>query len=101
MFRYEGKTALITGASSGIGAEFANALAARRANLVLVARSGERLAALADRLGRQHGVRAEAIAADLGQAGSAQAIMREVAARGLGVDLLINNAGFGLYGPFE
>ncbi len=101
MFQYHGKTALITGASAGIGAEFARALAARGTNVVLVARSEDRLRALADELARDHGVRAEVVAADLTRAGAAKELRAAVDARGLAVDLLINNAGFGTHGPFE
>lgn len=101
MFAYRGKTALVTGASAGIGAEFALALAARGSNVILVARSQERLRALADELARDFGVRAEVIAADLTRADAARDLYAEVEVRGLTVDLLINNAGFGTHGPFE
>jgi len=101
MFQYQGKTALITGASGGIGTAFARALTARGANVILVARSEGRLRALADELARDHGVRAEAIAVDLTREDAARELRAAVDARGLAVDLLINNAGFGTYGPFE
>ncbi len=101
MFQYGGKTALITGASAGIGAEFARALAARGANVILVARSKDRLRALADEVARDYGVRAEAVAADLTRPGAARDLQAAVDARGLAVDLLVNNAGFGTYGRFE
>ena len=101
MFQYQGKTALITGASAGIGAEFAHALATRGANVILVARSEGRLRALADELTRDYGVRAEVVAADLARAGAAEEVRAATDARGLAVDLLVNNAGFATYGPFE
>lgn len=88
--------ALITGASSGIGAEFAHALAARGADLVLVARREERLRELAADVTREYGVAADVIATDLARPG----IGEELRARTGAVDLLINNAGFGTYGPF-
>jgi short-subunit dehydrogenase len=69
MFRYRGKTALITGASSGIGESFARALAARGMHLILVARSEERLHMLSDELSRQYGIKADVIATDLSQPG--------------------------------
>lgn len=101
MFEYRGNTALITGASSGIGAEFARALAARGMGVVLVARSEGKLRGLADELVRDHGIRAEVIAADVSEAGAAQEVLRETQARGIRVHLLVNNAGFGTHGPFE
>jgi len=98
---YKGKTALITGASSGIGAEFARALAGRGMNVVLVARSEGRLTALAENLHAQHGVRAEVVTTDLSRAGAAAALHAETEMRSLQIDMLVNNAGFGAYGPFE
>ncbi len=100
MFHYQGKTALITGASSGIGKVFAEALAARGTHLVLTARSEDKLRALADGLAAQHGIRAETIVADLSREGAPQQIYAEIQQRGLSVDLLVNNAGFGTYGLF-
>ncbi|NUS02842.1 MAG: SDR family NAD(P)-dependent oxidoreductase, partial [Nonomuraea sp.] len=88
-------TALVTGASSGIGAEFARRLAARGHDLVLVARSEAALEALAAELRRDHGVRAEVLPQDLSAPDAATRVADEVAARGLTVDLLVNNAGFG------
>lgn len=96
----ESKYALITGASSGIGECFARALAARKHNLVLVARSKNKLDALAEELGAKHGVRAAARAADLSQPGAASALADRLAVEKLSVDLLINNAGFGARGEF-
>jgi short-subunit dehydrogenase len=91
--------ALITGASSGIGAEFARQLAERGYNLILVARRGERLNALAKQLGPA-GVRAEVETADLEQPEVVRTLPARVAERGLDVDMLVNNAGFGAWGPF-
>jgi hypothetical protein len=87
---------VITGASSGIGAEFARALAARRSDLVLVARRVDRLQALADELAAAHGVRVEVIGADLAEEGAGAALLERVDGP---IDLLINNAGFGVFGP--
>ncbi|MGL5872542.1 MAG: SDR family NAD(P)-dependent oxidoreductase [Xenococcaceae cyanobacterium] len=94
------KTALITGASSGIGAAFARELAARKTNLVLVARSEDKLQQLAQQLTQQHQVRIEVIPCDLTQANSAQTIFEKISQQNLSIDLLINNAGFGDYGAF-
>ena len=93
-------TALVTGASSGIGEAFARALAARGTNLVLVARSAARLEALAAELTARHGVRADTIAADLSDPGAPDAILAELRVRALEIDTLINNAGFGTHGDF-
>ncbi len=95
------KTALVTGASSGIGEAFARALAARGAHLVLSARSVEKLEALAAELSARHGIRATAVPADLSRAGAGPELAREIERRGLVVDVLVNNAGFGTYGQFE
>lgn len=101
MYAYQGKTALITGASSGIGEAFARALAARGMSVVLVARSADRLQELAAELAQQHHIRAEALAADLSDPAAVAGVVEAIQQRGLVVDLLINNAGFGLHGSFE
>src|SRR5258708_4475394 len=98
---YKEKTALITGASTGIGAAFAKTLAAAGTHLILVARSEEKLHTLASLLVDQHHIRAEVIVADLSHVGAARTVFEETQQRGLIVDILINNAGFGTYGPFE
>jgi len=100
-YTYKGKTALVTGASSGIGEAFARELAARGMDLVLVARSEDKLRTLAAELARGHGIRADVVAADLGREGAAERLHEEVKGRGMRVDMLVNNAGFGTHGPFE
>ncbi len=92
--------ALITGASSGIGAAFAQRLAERGHDLVLVARRGDRLAQLGRDLGRAHGVTAHVAAHDLTEAGAVAALMARLAEGGLAADVLVNNAGFGTQGHF-
>lgn len=91
---------LITGASSGIGECFAHALAARKHNLALVARSKEKLETLASRLGSEHGVKTVVLVSDLSAPGAAAVLAEQLRARQLAVDLLINNAGFGGRGEF-
>lgn len=97
MFRYREKTALITGASSGIGESFARALAARGMNLILVARSEERLHTLADELSKHYGIKTDVIATDLIQPDAAKCVKAAVRERALAVHLLVNNAGFAVY----
>jgi uncharacterized protein len=94
------RTALITGASSGIGEAYARQLAEKGLDLVLVARSEDRLRELAKQLAEVHSRRVEVVAADLSQPGAASKVAAAVAALGLGVDLLVNNAGFGTAGAF-
>jgi short-subunit dehydrogenase len=96
----EGAWALVTGASSGIGADIARELAARRMNVVLVARRQQRLDDLAAELRRDHGVQAETDACDLAQPGVADALCERTRARGRQITVLVNNAGFGLHGDF-
>jgi short-subunit dehydrogenase len=98
---YRGQTTLITGASSGIGAEFAHQLAERGSDLILVARRLDRLESLAEKLFERFGVRVEAIALDLSQPAVGAILAAEVEQRGLHVTSLINNAGFGTYGQFH
>lgn len=97
---YDGKRALVTGASAGIGAAFARAYAARGADLILVARRRERLDALAEELASAHGTKARVIVADLSKPDAPAEIARALSADGAGVDVLVNNAGFGLPGHY-
>lgn len=100
MKNIKGKRALITGASIGIGADFAGQFAALGCNLVIVSRTEARLRELAADLARQHGVAVEVIAMDLAEPGVGQRLYDEVRARGLDIDIVVNNAGLGLYGRF-
>ncbi len=93
-------TALITGASSGIGAEFARALARRQTDLVLVARRAERLEELAERLHQEAGVRTWVVPQDLSLPDAGDTLQATIAAENLSIDMLVNNAGFGDYGEF-
>jgi len=94
-------TALITGASAGIGREVARELARRGHGVVLVARRKQRLDALADELNAEYGVRAETIACDLGKAASRARLPGRITELGFDVEILINNAGFATGGPFH
>ncbi|MGR8921561.1 MAG: SDR family NAD(P)-dependent oxidoreductase [Gammaproteobacteria bacterium] len=93
-------TALVTGASAGLGREYARALAARGADVVLVARRRERLEALAAELSRAHGVRCHVFAADLSDPAAVEALVRHVDEVAGGVELLVNNAGYGVPGRY-
>lgn len=95
------ETALITGASSGIGAALARLHASKGGDLVLVARREDALDALRQELERTHGISATVIAADLSLPESAAHIYATTKAAGLRIDMLINNAGFGYYGKFH
>ena len=92
--------ALVTGASSGIGADLARVLAREGYDLVLVARSRDRLDALARELHDAHGATARAIPIDLSVAGAARELRERVAREGVEIDVLVNDAGFGMRGPF-
>jgi short-subunit dehydrogenase len=94
-FDFTGRTVLVTGASMGIGAVFARELSRRGARLVLVARSQRLLEALAEELPNT-----SVIVEDLAKPGAAQRVYDATTAKGLEVDVLVNNAGFGMYGPF-
>ena len=94
-------TALVTGASSGIGVALAGELASRGHALTLVARREDRLRELAGEIGGQHGVRVEWIAADLTDAADRDRVPAEVSARGQVVDVLVNDAGMGTAGLFH
>lgn len=93
-------TALITGASAGLGAEFAKLFAADKHDLLLVARRRDRLDAMAAELSAAHGVKAHVVAADLMDPAAPKAILDEVERLGLEVGFLVNNAGFGSNGNF-
>ena len=101
MTTYTEKTVLITGASSGIGATFARTLAAQGAHLILVARSQDKLRGLAMSLASQYDIHAEVLTTDLLCPEAGKELFAATQQRGLAVDLLINNAGFGTYGPFD
>lgn len=92
------ETVLITGASSGIGAAFAKVFAARDYDLVLTARNGDRLSAVAAALGNR--VRVDVLPADLSDPAGPDELLRAVESKAIEVDVLVNNAGFGTFGPF-
>jgi short-subunit dehydrogenase len=93
-------TCLVTGASSGIGAEIARGLARRGLGVTLAARREERLQELAEELAAEHNVRAETISCDVSDIDSRKQMTAEIADRGLTVEVLVNNAGYGSGGPF-
>jgi short-subunit dehydrogenase len=97
---WAGKWALVTGASAGIGVALARQLAAGGANLVLTARRKDRLEHLAKELSAAHKIRVGVVAADLAQTAAPPQVFAFTQAKQIPVDLLINNAGFGAYGPF-
>jgi uncharacterized protein len=99
--QYAERWALVTGASSGIGAEFARLLAARGMHLVLVARRADRLTELATELHDRHRARCEIIAVDLSEPRDVAALCDQVAQRGITVELLVNNAGFAVVGEVD
>jgi short-subunit dehydrogenase len=93
-------TTLITGASSGIGAAFAQKIAKRGRNVLLVARSEDKLIALCNELGRASGIRAQYVVMDLTEPDAAVRLVQETQKRELTIDMLVNNAGFGSMGDF-
>jgi len=95
---YADRWAVVTGASSGIGAEFARMLAARGMHLVLIARREDRLISLAEELHTRHGTRSEVLVHDLSEAGSRRLLIEQLHERGIEVELLVNNAGFAVVG---
>jgi short-subunit dehydrogenase len=97
----KGKTSLVTGASSGIGEAIARKLAAEGVNLILVARSQDKLKQLADALTQRYAVQCTALLADLSKQNCGANVHGQVKAMGLTVDVLVNNAGYGTYGPFD
>lgn len=94
------RTVLITGASSGIGEAFADIFAARGFALVITARREDRLRALAERLTRQHGRPVHVIVSDLSVRGAVASLCDEIAAHGIAIDGLVNNAGYGVPGSY-
>lgn len=94
------KTAIVTGASSGIGEYFARMLAARGYDVVVAARRLDRLEALAKDIESKHGVKVTPIKLDLGVSGAAEALFAKTEGAGMEVEVLINNAGFGTQGYF-
>lgn len=97
---FRGWTALVTGASSGIGAATARRLAAGGSRLILVARREDRLSALRTELSERHGADVKVLPADLSAEGAAETVARRAVAEAGPVDLLVNNAGFGINRPF-
>ena len=98
--RGEGQTALVTGASTGIGVDLAECFAKDGYDLILVARSAAALTAVADGLAAKYAVRATAIPGDLAARGSGEKLAGEIEARGLNVDVVVNNAGYGVAHAF-
>ena len=96
----DNQTAVITGASSGIGREFASVMAGRGHDLVLVARNNDRLVELGKDLERAYGVRVKVIAADLTEQSAAGTLCAELEKENIRATILVNNAGFGTHGPF-
>ena len=101
MKEFKGKWGLVTGASSGIGEEFCRQLAARGMNLILVARRQERLDALASELARTHAIQTEVVISDLSDSAAAEQLFDSVSKLGISIDLLVNNAGFGILESFD
>jgi short-subunit dehydrogenase len=95
-----GQTALVTGASAGIGVDLAECFARGGYEVIVTARTETALHEVATRLATAHGVKVTAIACDLGAMGAGATLAAEIARRGLGVDVLVNNAGFGHAGGF-
>jgi uncharacterized protein len=95
-----GKTALITGASSGLGAEFARQFAELGCSLILVARRLERLQELQAEISTHYGISSECIGMDLAEESAPLRLFTQLKESGRAVDVLVNNAGFGLYGGF-
>jgi short-subunit dehydrogenase len=96
-----GKTALVTGSSSGIGYAIAEQFAKDGANLVLVARSADILEQQAVKWQKQYGIGATVIVADLSDLQAAQQVKDTLASKGISIDFLVNNAGFGSFGLFQ
>lgn len=101
LMRSDPRTALVTGASSGIGLELANLLAADSCNLVLVGRNRARLEELASKLQAEHHITARCEPRDLSEPHAAMGLWTELAITGITIDILVNNAGAGVYGNVE
>lgn len=97
---FKAKTVLITGASAGLGKDFARLFAAEGANVILTARRADRLESLAVAIRVDHGVETRVIPADLSEPGAAKSLVEAATADGADIDVLVNNAGFGSMGPF-
>ena len=93
--------AMVTGASAGLGAEFARQLASRGMHLVLVARRSELMSELAQELHTKHGTRCEIIAADLSHPSEPGRVLEQIQEKGIEIELLVNNAGFGVVGEVD
>lgn len=98
--KWRGKWAVVTGASAGIGRALSSELAAGGTNLVLVARRKDRLDELATELKAKHGVKVEVCAADLADRAGPGEVFRFTQGKGIEAEILLNNAGFGVYGEF-
>src|SRR5215469_1055879 len=94
----EGQTALVTGASYGIGLDLAECFAKDGYDLIITARSGDALTREAGRLASQYKIRVTPIALDLGKPGGGAELAKDIASKGLNVDVLVNNAGYGIAG---
>jgi short-subunit dehydrogenase len=100
MTELRGRWAVVTGASSGLGADFARELAGRGCNVALVARREEPMKALAAALESAHAIQTRVVALDLATQDAPPALAERLRGEGLAVDVLVNNAGFGVFGPF-
>lgn len=100
MHEFNQLTALVTGASSGLGVDFARQLAKSGANLVLLARREAELVSIADEIKQQYDCKVTIIVQDLNEPGAVQIVLDKLQSANISIDILINNAGFGLFGEF-